>query len=173
MDAAEKEYEALKQEQIARIGFRDNLISVNLAACGALLAFGISGDQDAQITSASLLVLPWVSTVFGWTYLMNDRIITGIGRYIREELVTGQTSNTTSSSFRWENRHQNERTRKYRKLAQLFIDTVAFVGPALIGILLFVRPTTWTRLWTAWLVVDVTLMLFMFGALLTYSDRDV
>lgn len=70
LDIYLKEYDKLKNERMQRIGFRDNLLYVTLVLFGTVLAFALSekGNPD------TLLVLPWVSLVLGWTYLMNDRI---------------------------------------------------------------------------------------------------
>lgn len=83
LDVYLREYEKLKDEQIGRIGFRDNLLYVTVAAYGTVLALAL-GDQRNPY---GLLVLPWVSLILGWTYLINDQKITAIGRYIRYTLV--------------------------------------------------------------------------------------
>src|SRR5215217_3250792 len=73
------EYQKLKDEQIARIGFRDNLIYATLVAIGAILSFAITNPANYQ----ALLILPLATFVLGWIYLSNDRKISDIGRYIR------------------------------------------------------------------------------------------
>ena len=78
-----QEYSKLKEEQAQRIGFRDNLLYVTLALFGTVLAFAL-GDKANPY---ALLVLPWVSLVLGWTYLVNDQKISALGRYIRYTLV--------------------------------------------------------------------------------------
>ena len=78
-----QEYRKLKEEQAQRIGFRDNLLYVTLALFGTVLAFAL-GDKANPY---ALLVLPWVSLVLGWTYLVNDQKISAIGQYIRYTLV--------------------------------------------------------------------------------------
>src|SRR5665213_237934 len=54
------EFEKCKAEQMARIAFRDNLVYVTLVAYGGIVAFAAKDNHLA------LLVLPWVSLVFGW-----------------------------------------------------------------------------------------------------------
>ncbi|WP_019502890.1 hypothetical protein [Pseudanabaena sp. PCC 6802] len=63
-----QEYDKLKHEQVQRIGFRDNLLYVTLALFGTVLVFAL-GDKGNPY---ALLVLPWVSLVLGWTYVVND-----------------------------------------------------------------------------------------------------
>lgn len=75
-----QEYEKLKDEQTARIGFRDNLIYVALGVFGGLASFALT---DASHMYA-LLIVPWVCAVLGWTYLVNDEKISAIGAYIRK-----------------------------------------------------------------------------------------
>jgi len=75
------EYEKCKVEQMVRISFRDNLVYATLAAYGAIVAFAAKDNHLA------LLVLPWVSIVLGWGYLVNDEKVSAIGRYIRIDLT--------------------------------------------------------------------------------------
>lgn len=81
-----QEYSQLKSEQTARIGFRDNLLYVTLAAQGAIFAFTLTNDSNTAITYYPLLVIPIVSLILGWAYLVNDDKISEIGRYMRTEL---------------------------------------------------------------------------------------
>ena len=83
LDVYLQEYSKLKDEQAQRIGFRDNLLYVTLAVFGTVLAFALGDKANLY----ALLVLPWVSLVLGWTYLVNDQKISAIGQYIRYTLV--------------------------------------------------------------------------------------
>ncbi|WP_346777045.1 hypothetical protein [Streptomyces sp. HNM0575] len=76
------EYERVKGEQQARIGFRDNLLYATLASMAAVVTAVLQRDGQAAL----LLLLPPVSVLLGWTYLVNDEKISAIGRYVREEL---------------------------------------------------------------------------------------
>ncbi|MFG2377289.1 hypothetical protein ACGFY9_38220 [Streptomyces sp. NPDC048504] len=60
-DIVRVEYERLKEEQIRRIGFRDNLIYVSLAVSGAIFAYYFGG----QGRSYSLLMVPFAVSVLG------------------------------------------------------------------------------------------------------------
>lgn len=75
------EYQSVKDEQKARIGFRDNLLYVTLAVAAAIVAAAAQTKQASM-----LLALPPVCIVLGWTYLVNDEKISAIGRYVRDEL---------------------------------------------------------------------------------------
>ena len=75
------EYQAIKDEQKARIGFRDNLLYVTLAVVAAVIAAAGQAKQTAM-----LLALPPVCVVLGWTYLVNDDKISAIGKYVRGDL---------------------------------------------------------------------------------------
>jgi hypothetical protein len=55
-----KEYETVKAEQAARIGFRDNLLYVTLTLFGGILAYVIS-----EKVFLALLILPWVCLIMG------------------------------------------------------------------------------------------------------------
>ena len=81
-----QEYSKLKDEQAQRIGFRDNLLYVTLALFGTVLAFALGEKANPY----ALLVLPWVSLVLGWTYVVNDQKISALGRYIRHENTGGE-----------------------------------------------------------------------------------
>ncbi len=137
-----QEYDKLKHEQVQRIGFRDNLLYVTLALFGTVLAFAL-GEKGSPY---ALLVLPWVSLVLGWTYLVNDEKITAIGRYIRYALVekigdlTGKADEgveEVESIFGWEIAHRSDRRRKRRKIEQLIVDEIAFVVSGMVALVAF------------------------------------
>ena len=75
------EYQNVKDEQKARIGFRDNLLYVTLAVVAAVIAASAQAGQTSM-----LLALPPVCVVLGWTYLVNDEKISAIGAYVRGDL---------------------------------------------------------------------------------------
>jgi hypothetical protein len=116
LDIYLREYEQLKREQIQRIGFRDNLLYVTLGLYGVVLGF-IWGEGTHPY---ALLVLPWVSLVLGWNYLINDQKISAIGHYIRCHLIrrieeVSRTSDLTSI-FHWEVAHRSDHRRIRRKV---------------------------------------------------------
>lgn len=120
-----KEYEKLKDEQIHRIGFRDQMIYVSLGVTGAVFSFGL----ENRSYNFTLLVLPFVSSILGWTYLTNDERISEIGRYIRSQLIPGLnvlSGGVVVIDEMWENRYLKSIRRKERKAIQLFFDIGLF-----------------------------------------------
>jgi hypothetical protein len=127
-----QEYTALKSEQSSRIGFRDNLLYTTIGAVGAIssVALGGFGSGTGPIHHAFLLV-PWVTTILGWTYLVNDEKITAIRRYIDMSL-SPRIENLMDDEFKdfafgWEHFHRSDRRRYERKGVQLAIDLWTFV----------------------------------------------
>ncbi|MER5601108.1 hypothetical protein [Streptomyces sp. NPDC002265] len=118
------EYECIKDEQKARIGFRDNLLYVTLAVVAAVIA------AAAQAKQASMLLgLPPVCVVLGWTYLVNDEKISAIGAYVRGELaprLAALTGEAGAQAFGWETFHRGDARRVSRKIVQCVVDLVAF-----------------------------------------------
>jgi hypothetical protein len=114
------EYDKIKDEQTARIGWRDNLLYVTLVAVGTLLAFAHSG--------AYLLLVPAATAILGWNYLANDVMISAIGRYFRDHPVLHMA---------WESDHAGDTRRKQRKAIQLAVDIATFCGPAAIALIAF------------------------------------
>src|SRR5688500_3373987 len=77
------EYERIKEEQKSRIAFRDNLLYATLATMAAVIAAVLQDGGRPTL----LLLLPPVSLVLGWTYLVNDEKVSAIGQYIRTDLA--------------------------------------------------------------------------------------
>jgi hypothetical protein len=118
------EYRQIKTEQVARIGFRDNLIYVTLVAVAGTLTLTHSAHSRGY-----LLLVPAVTFVLGWTYLANDHMITAIGRYVREHPVL--------AGMRWETDHPADRRRASRKTIQLGVDLATFCGSAVAALVTF------------------------------------
>jgi hypothetical protein len=126
------EYEQLKEEQRDRIGFRDNLLYANLVALAAVVA-ATSTRGGAWL----LLLLPPVSTVLGWTYVVNDEKVSAIGRYIRAELRAALGAMTDRACvFGWEE-PGTDRHRFARKRRQLCVDLLAFCVLPLAALVVF------------------------------------
>ncbi|MFJ3638412.1 hypothetical protein ACIPRD_01490 [Streptomyces sp. NPDC090108] len=118
------EYQSVKDEQKARIGFRDNLLYVTLGVVAAVVAAAAQAKQTSM-----LLALPPVCVVLGWTYLVNDVKISTVGRYVREELtprLAGISGVDEAEVFRWEHFHRTDPRRWSRKAVQCVIDLLAF-----------------------------------------------
>ncbi|MEU6146119.1 hypothetical protein ABZ848_37970 [Streptomyces sp. NPDC047081] len=130
------EYQAIKDEQKARIGFRDNLLYVTLAVVAAVIAAAAQAKQASM-----LLALPPVCVVLGWTYLVNDQKISAIGTYVRDELGPRLTELAEPGGgvevFRWETAHRGDARRRSRKATQLVVDLLAFCGVPLAALVVF------------------------------------
>lgn len=142
------EYQKLKDEQIARIGFRDNLIYATLVAIGGVLSYALS----SQANYPALLVLPLATIVLGWVYLNNDRKISLIGQYIRAALaprLREAAGGAAGRALQWEHVHRVEASRLRRKVLQMIVTQMLFVGAGLAAALTFIitapagRAATW------------------------------
>ena len=125
LDIHLREFDKIKTEQLARIAFRDNLMYATLVSYGAVVSFAAKDNPMA------LLILPWVSLILGWSYLVNDEKVSAIGRYVRLTLPS-QISRLLdgvdfSELFGWEIAHRSDSRRRRRKLQQLVVDQVIFV----------------------------------------------
>ncbi|MBA5224179.1 hypothetical protein H1X69_22565 [Streptomyces griseoaurantiacus] len=128
------EYAQIKDEQRARIGFRDNLLYVTLAAVTAITAIALQ-TKHPQL----MLALPVVCVVLGWTYLVNDEKISAIGRYIRTELASRLPSDTNTGhrAFGWETFHRSDAKRGSRKVTQTIVDLTTFLITPLTALIVF------------------------------------
>lgn len=167
-----QEYSKLKDEQIKRIEFRDNLLYVNLGLFGAVLSF-VFVNQTQPYAIYALLVLPWVSLILGWTYLVNDEKISAIGRYIRWKLVKkiGELTGNIESIFGWEIEHKSDRRRRRRKIEQLIVDEITFVFSGVSGLLAFwflVSQPHWAIQILCW--IELILLAILGLEIFVYAD---
>jgi hypothetical protein len=127
------EYQSVKDEQKARIGFRDNLLYVTLAVVAAVVAAAAQAKQTSM-----LLALPPVCVVLGWTYLINDEKISAIGAYVRGDLGPRLAElASTEVAFRWETAHRGDSRRVSRKVIQCGVDLLAFCVVPLAGLIVY------------------------------------
>jgi hypothetical protein len=165
-----KEYEALKHEQVQRLGFRDNLIYANLIAMAGILSVGTTDVVRILV----LLVLPMTCVVLGWTYLVNDEKISAIGRYVRYTLsdkVRAAIQSEDQSIFGWETAHRADERRMSRKRLQLVVDELVFVLPGLIAIMMFWINAPAILLPLRWVAVLEGILLVVLGAqIYIYAD---
>ncbi|MEU5298281.1 hypothetical protein [Streptomyces umbrinus] len=129
------EYQSVKDEQKARIGFRDNLLYVTLAVVAAVAAASAQSGQTSM-----LLALPPVCVVLGWTYLVNDEKISAIGAYVRGDLgprLAGLAQIERLSAFGWETAHRTDTRRTSRKAIQCGVDLLAFCAVPLAGLVVY------------------------------------
>ena len=130
------EYQSIKDEQKARIGFRDNLLYVTLGVVAAVVAAAAQAKQASM-----LLALPPVCVVLGWTYLVNDQKISAIGAYVREQLgprlaVLAEPGGGFEA-FGWEAAHRGDARRRSRKAVQTGVDLLAFCVVPLAALAVF------------------------------------
>jgi hypothetical protein len=160
------EYEALKREQQSRIGFRDNLIYATLVSVAGVLAFTAqSGD------AGFLLALPPASLALGWTYLVNDHMVTQIGRYLREHLAPRlNTLVPDARALGWELTHRADGRRRSRKMAQLGVDVMLFCLTGLAAVIGFwmVGPRPTPLLWIS--IVETLTMIGLGTQFVRYAD---
>ncbi|MBD2328840.1 hypothetical protein [Alkalinema sp. FACHB-956] len=176
-----QEYNQLKQEQTQRIGWRDNLLYVTLSLYGVVLGLALGETLgDKAKNPYALLILPWVSLVLGWNYLVNDQKITAIGHYIRHTLVQkishhlGSEHPSTDSILGWELAHRSDRHRQHRKFKQMIVDEITFV---ISGIAALVTFSGFVSPFKHWLiatlcVLELLLLLGLGIEIVRYADRS-
>ncbi|MEW2633762.1 hypothetical protein AB0903_19405 [Streptomyces sp. NPDC048389] len=174
------EYQALKEEQRARIGFRDNLLYAMLAAIAAVVAAVLQAKGRPEL----LLLLPPVSVLLGWTYLANDEKISAAGRYVREELAPRLASLANASPasvspspdreeprvFGWEIAHRADARRRSRKLLQLAVDLLAFCAIPLAALVVFWVAGDAGVVLVAVSVLELLAVAALGGQIVRYSD---
>ena len=164
------EYEKIKQEQIQRMGFRDNLIYANLIAITGIVS--IVADDVARMPV--ILVLPMICITLGWTYLVNDEKISALGRYIRitfSERVRELLKSADTEIFGWETAHRSDKRRVSRKIIQFFIDEFVFVLPGFIAITIFWLNASNTFSLLKWIAgAEVILLLILGIQIFIYAD---
>lgn len=171
LDVFLKEYDKLKSEQTQRIGFRDNLLYVTLGVFGAVVSFAVSNPSNYY----ALLVIPWVSVILGWNYLVNDEKISAIGKYIRLVLVEKVKEKTNYSDiesvFGWEIAHRSDNRRKRRKIEQLIIDEITFVLSGIFAIIAvyFLLPQS-SLLINILAIVELLLLIGLGIEIVIYAD---
>ena len=164
-----REYEKCKVEQMARIAFRDNLVYVTLAAYGAIVAFAAKDNHLA------LLVLPWVSIVLGWGYLVNDEKVSAIGRYVRIDLTNRIAPLAGVAKpedlFGWEIVHRSDPRRRRRKFEQLVVDEITFVLSGFVALVIFcVLDPGAQPLLNAVVIIEALVLLFLGIEIYVYAD---
>jgi hypothetical protein len=124
------EYTKLKEEQCQRIHFRDNLRYVNLVAVGVVASWALSEKHHA----IAWLLIPWLTSILGWTYLMNAVQVRLIRRYIVERLTPLVSDGDDDGTFGWETYH-----RDYKDYGvQVAFDEATFAAPGGVALGFFV-----------------------------------
>lgn len=175
------EYVKLKDEQITRLRFRDNLLYATLVAFGGIISYMMSelgtSSEQSHYFYYTFLVLPWVCLILGWTYLVNDEKISAIGWYIRGSMtdklgtLVGQQSEPLLG---WEIVHRDDNLRKPRKYFQLIIDELTFVisGAAALYIFWVMWPDPLSLFLWVIMGVEGTLLVLLGVWIFMYSDTE-
>lgn len=151
------EYDKLKEEQTSRIGFRDNLLYVTLVVFGGVFSYSVGDIKNND----ALLVLPLVSSILGWTYLLNDKKISEIKSYLRNELserVKLVTDESEKHIFGWESRVIDREAHQLKKSFQLFINLLTFCFSGLGAMVVFYTKSAFLS--------NLSLLFIVFGALI-------
>lgn len=167
------EYYTLRNEQNQRIGFRDHLLYAMLVAFGGVCGYVFSHPDHLEF----LLALPWFCVILGWTYAVNDQKISAIGHYIRLKLsarISVLTQTPVETLLGWETYHRSDPHRKSRKIYQLLVDEMAFVGSGLLAVVLCFLMISPLTVWMQIIItVDVMILLILAYWLLIYADLGV
>jgi VIT1/CCC1 family predicted Fe2+/Mn2+ transporter len=120
-------------------------------------------------------LIPWVTLILGWTYVVNDEKISSIGRYFRKNLATQISSElagrTSEELFGWEGVGRDDTHRIRRKIEQLIINELTFVVSGIGGLIAFyflVQPTSILIISLCCLVLLFLIVLFV--EIIIYAD---
>jgi hypothetical protein len=167
------EYHSLKNEQAQRIGFRDQLLYAMLVAFGGVSGYALGHTEHLTI----LLVLPWLCFILGWTYVVNDEKISAIGRYLRLDLsqrISTLTLVSVETLLGWETGHRSDPHRKSRKIYQLLVDEIAFVGSGILALVLSLSSIPSLTRWMQIVIgIDALLLLLLAYWMWVYADLQV
>lgn len=156
-------FNSLKEEELKRIGFRDNFIYITLVAIGTVFGFSLQ-DEHYRI---ALLVLPFFSVIMGWTYLCNDRKVSAIGNYISKYLEPGVITN--SDIVTWADYRRGDKGRRTRKIVQLIVDIALFCISGIVSLIVFFIMTDnigWP--YVVLVVIEVTSIILLAGQFFKY-----
>lgn len=142
------EYWALKQEQLMRIGDRDNYVYAQVLAIGAIFGFLLKG----QAPWPAAFAVPFVSGVLASLYVANDQVITQIGDYIQHDLSARIVEAAPSARvpFGWESFRLRDPRRQRRKKWEAASLKGVFLLPSVVAMLL-----------TVWRVPDLSLQVLV------------
>lgn len=117
------EYAALKHEQIERIKQRDSFLNVTMGAIALDAAIAVQGPEQA----VAWLVVPWISCILGWTYLMNDDKVSALAAHLRG----------ISPSPSWEAGTKGLIPRPVRGIGDFLVFLLAFIFPTPVALVLY------------------------------------
>jgi hypothetical protein len=128
VDLLRDEVKTLKDEQRDRIKTRDGLIYSVIVAVAAVAG-------GTRLAGAGVpLLLPPVTLLLGWTYLINDQMVSAIGRHLRTQLAPRLAELAGAEVLLWESTRLIDGRFRQRKTIQLLVDLLAFIVPALAAV---------------------------------------
>jgi hypothetical protein len=157
LEMYKSEYEKLKEEQLQRILYRDVTIPFSIFI-GSAPFISSAFSKDAGLYSNNLLLLvPIICITLGATYVVNDERISVIGDYIKEDLrieiynflhgkdvrnvpnvdEKKKLISDTERFFGWESSPRRKANQRVRKISQLFVNLVVFIGSSLTALIVF------------------------------------
>lgn len=168
-DALIVEYERLKDEQKHRIAARDGLLYATFAATAGVIIGVLRFGGGASL----LLVLPAVTVVLGWTYLVNDQKVSAIGRYVRTRLAPRLQAIVGAPVFEWELVHRVDTRRHSRKILQATVNLAVFTAGPLVALTIYWVTGPWPVGLLAISAVEAIATLTLAGQILRYADMAV
>lgn len=165
------EYEKIKEEQVHRIGFRDNMIYLLLVTVGAIFSFALSKSNNIF----ALLLIPWISFILGWTYIINNEKISAIRNYFNTKLEK-KISKLLKTKLdcvllEWEVEHRIDKRWDQRKAIQFIIDITTFCGSGLVAVLTYWQsvPSKHTEL-IVLVVIELSVLFILGIQIFIYAD---
>jgi hypothetical protein len=145
------EYKALRDEVLARIGMRNQIVNFAVIVLAALFAVSArDGGVPGGTSPAVLLAYPILAFFLARGWVNHDTRIGEIGEYIRTRLENG------SSGFQWDGylfgKYQGE---KHWVRPEAFFAAGLFAGTSALVTVLAVRAATLTPVLTGLLVLDL------------------
>jgi len=172
LDIYLREFEGLREEINSRIGYRDNLIYVTLASIGGLITYTFSQEKN----NYGLLILPLVTFILGWMYVLNDEKISAIGYYFK-----GKLSNKIKllleifnhdCIFEWEEFLRSKERKRLHKGFQIFVNQLTFVFSGLVSLIVFfILEDCISFIHLLIMDFEMCLQLILFGVILDFKYR--
>lgn len=136
------EFDKLKDEQIGRLAYRDNLFYLTMLIIGGIGATYFA-HKDAGFV---LLALPWAMWIIGVAHLVCERRIQDIGMYIRERIAPNlaeQTGRPVERIFAWEAYYRDTHWHPVRKWLQRLTTLFLYVGTGVAAVLYYWSLKNW------------------------------
>ena len=167
IDLLRDEVKNLKDEQRDRIKQRDSLIYSVIVAVAAVAG-------GTRLAGAGVpLLLPPVTLLLGWTYLINDQMVSAIGAHLRTQLAPRLAALAGTEVLLWENTRLIDRRYRQRKTIQLVMDLFAFVAPALVAVVWYWTHGPANPALLAVSVVEAAAALIGAWQITSYAERHI